>query len=82
MSTEFGWNRRDEENRRIKIKFKLVREKIFWTFQPARYERWEEFKPSDEDWDVVLETMEKNLRRGKVTPEDVKLVKRLHRDRV
>jgi len=79
MSTEFGWNRRDEENRRIKIKFKLVRDKISWTFQPARYERWEAFEPSEDDWDHAMQLLDNNLKRGKVTPEDIKLVKRIRR---
>ncbi len=79
MSFTLGWNKRDEEGRRIKIECSLVRTKLTWKWQSARFEQWELMDPAEEDWERLFDTIQRNLRRGKVDPTDVEYVRRLYK---
>jgi hypothetical protein len=75
MSFELGWNRRDDEGQRIKIAFKLVRDKAAWTVQHSRFERWQPYAPEARDWEDLFEVLERHLARGKVSIEDAAIVR-------
>lgn len=78
MTCSLSWYRRDADSgKRQQISFKLVREKPEWKIHRERNVPREAYVPDDEDWDTLLENMERNLRRGKVYPEDLEIVKRL-----
>lgn len=77
MTCSLKWYRRDEEGKRRQIEFKLVREKAQWIIHRERFEPRESHEPDEEDWDTLLEQMERNLRRGKVYPKDLEIVRRL-----
>ncbi|MGC9450510.1 MAG: hypothetical protein ACP5I4_03605 [Oceanipulchritudo sp.] len=78
MTCSLSWYRRDPDSgKRQQIEFKLIREKPHWTIHRERFEPREEYEPDDEDWDTLLDNMERNLRRGKVYPEDLEMVRRL-----
>ena len=77
MSCTFSWYRRNEEGRREQIEFHLIREKATWRIHRVRNEPREPYDPDDTDWETLLEVMERNLKRGKVYPPDLKRVRDL-----
>jgi hypothetical protein len=80
MTCSLKWYRRDEFGKRQQIEFKLIREKPEWKIHRERHEPREAYTPDEQDWDELLDFMDRQLRRGKVYPEDLDIVKRL-RDR-
>jgi len=77
MSCSLSWYRRNESGKREQIEFKLVREKAVWAIHRERYEPREPYEPEEEDWETLIDNLERNLNRGKVYPEDLATVKRL-----
>lgn len=77
MTCSLSWYRRNEEGKRQQIEFKLVREKAEWIIHRERYEPREPYEPDEADWDELLELMQRNLRRGKVYPKDIDIIRRL-----
>jgi hypothetical protein len=77
MTCSLRWARRDEEGKRMEIHFKLVKETASWKVHRARFEQREPYEPDNEDWETLLEQMRRNLKRGKVYPEDIRIVERL-----
>jgi len=78
VSCQLKWSRRDPETgRRMQIEFSLIREKPEWKVHRVRFEEREPYEPEAEDWDALIEFAERNLKRGKVYPEDLKRLKRL-----
>lgn len=80
MSFSLGWNARDAEGRRVKMQFDLVRQNFSWKIKPARFERWEVHEPTEQDWEALFEVIDRHLARGKVSHEDSRLIRKLHRD--
>jgi len=74
MTFSLGWDRRDETGRRVNLEFSLVRDKATWLIRRERGEPRESYAPTREDWDELLEVMERHLARGKVTHEDFRIV--------
>lgn len=77
MTCSLSWYRRDETGKRQQIEFKLVREKAEWIIHRERFEPREAYEPDDEDWETLLENMQRNLQRGKVYPRDLEIVRNL-----
>ncbi len=77
MTCSLSWYRRDENGKRQQIEFKLVREKAHWQIHRERFEPREPYEPDEADWNELLEMMQRNLRRGKVYPKDIEIVRRL-----
>lgn len=77
MTCSLSWYRRDESGKRQQIEFKLIRENAEWLIHRERFEPRESYMPDEEDWDTLLEQMQRNLKRGKVYPKDLEIVRRL-----
>lgn len=77
MTCSVNWYRRNEDGKREQIEFHLVREKPQWTIHRQRNEPREPYTPDEEDWDALLDALDRNLKRGKVYPEDILRVKQL-----
>lgn len=78
MTCSLSWYRRDPESgKRQQIEFKLIREKAHWIIHRERNEPRESYQPDADDWDTLIENMERNLQRGKVYPQDLEIVRRL-----
>ena len=77
MTCSLSWYRRDEFGKRQQIEFKLVKEKAEWMIHRERNEPREAYQPDDEDWESLIEQLEKYLQRGKVYPKDLAIVRRL-----
>ncbi|MEX0331401.1 MAG: hypothetical protein AB3N64_08270 [Puniceicoccaceae bacterium] len=77
MTCSLSWYRRDETGKRQQIEFKLIKEKAHWIIHRERFEPRESYEPDEEDWDTLLEQMDRNLKRGKVYPKDLEIVRRL-----
>ena len=77
MTCSLSWYRRDESGKRQQIAFKLVREKPEWIIHRERFEPREAYEPDAEDWDSLLEQMQRLLQRGKVYPRDIEIVRKL-----
>ena len=79
MTCTLSWYRRNENGKREQIEFKLIKERAFWKIHRERFEAREAFEPETSDWEALLEQMERNLKRGKVYPADLEIVRRLWR---
>ena len=80
MTCSLSWYRRDPETgKRQQIEFTLIREKPEWKIHRERHESREPYAPDEEDWETLLDNMERNLRRGKVYPKDLEIVRQLRR---
>jgi len=77
MTCSLSWYRRDENGKRQQIEFKLVREKAEWVIHRERFEPREAYQPDEEDWDTLMENMERNFKRGKIYPKDMEIVRRM-----
>lgn len=77
MTCSLSWYRRDESGKRQQIEFKLIRENAEWIIHRERFEPRETYEPDEEDWDTLLEQMDRNLKRGKLYPKDIEIVRRL-----
>ena len=78
MTCTLNWYRRDEETgKRLQIEFKLIKEKPHWKIHRERFEPREDYTPDEQDWEDLLEFMDRQLRRGKVYPADIEIVRRL-----
>ena len=77
MSCSLKWYRRDESGKRRQIEYKLVKEKADWAIHRERFEPREAYTPDDEDWETLIELMERNLQRGNVYPKDLEITRRL-----
>lgn len=77
MTCSLSWYRRDDSGKRQQIEFKLIREKAAWIIHRERFEPREPYDPDEEDWETLLEHMQRNLHRGKVYPKDLEIVRRL-----
>lgn len=80
MSFKVGWYKRNEDGQRVDIHFELIRTNMSWKLRTARFENRETFEPQEEDWDALFEAMERNQARGKITPQDALLVKRIRKN--
>jgi hypothetical protein len=78
MTCSLSWYRRDDNGRREQVEFKLVRDKPEWKLKRERFEPRETFEPAEADWEALIEQMERNLQRGKIYPEDLDIVRKLH----
>jgi hypothetical protein len=83
MTCTLNWYRRDEDTgKRQQIEFKLIKEKPEWKIHRERFEPREPYEPDERDWEDLLEFMDRQLRRGKIYPKDIEIVRRLkERDR-
>lgn len=78
MTFSLTWHERDPDTgKRMEIAFKLIRDKAHWSIQRDRFEEREPYQPAPQDWETVLDGMERNLKRGKVYPADIEIVRRL-----
>lgn len=77
MTCSLKWYRRNEDGKREQVEFSLIREKASWRVHRKRNEEREVIEPTDADWDALIDNMQRNLGRGKVYPEDLKLVRQL-----
>jgi hypothetical protein len=77
VTCSLSWYRRDEDGKRRQIEFKLIKEKASWKIHRERFEPREAYTPDAEDWETLLEQMQRNLDRGKVYPADIAIVRRL-----
>lgn len=80
MTCSLSWYRRNEDGKRQQIEFKLVRENASWIIHRERNEPREDYEPDEEDWDTLIENMQRNLQRGKIYPADLTIVKRMRED--
>jgi len=75
MARPIGWIKRDPELGKLKIEARFFGSALRFYRQAARFEQWEAFEPSDEDWDKLSELAENKYQRGKVQDKHLKLVK-------
>jgi hypothetical protein len=79
MTFSIGWSRKNELGKTERVEFDLVRQKATWRYRPARNEPRQEFDPTTDDWDALMEVVERHLKRGKVTHEDHEILQYLHK---
>ncbi len=73
MPRQIGWIERDPELGKLKIEVRIFGDKITFVRQAGRFEHFEEFKPSEEQWDQLIELGRNKFNRGKINARYMKL---------
>lgn len=73
---ELGWWNRDAEGRKYQVQLEVFGGKIIWRCQRKRFEAWQAFDPSEEDWVKALELAENRLQRRLTTYGAVDKIRR------
>lgn len=74
MPRAIGWIKKDPELGKLKVEARIFGNKLTFYRQSARFELWEEFKPSPEDWDALNELAANKFNRGKVQAAHLRLI--------
>jgi hypothetical protein len=77
MTFDVGWNRRTDDGDRLRIQFKLVRDKAEWSAQAGRFNNHSPFVPQAADWQDLIEVLDRHYARGKVSKPDFDIVRKL-----
>jgi len=75
MPKPIGWNKRDPERGKLKIEARFFGPHLTFHRQAARFEPWETFTPSEEDWDKLTELAENKFDRGKLNDSQMKIIR-------
>jgi hypothetical protein len=76
FAMELGWWKRNEEGKKYQVNVRVYGKELRWTCQRARFEPWEPYgPPTEEDWDMALDLVEKRYVRRLVREDVVKLVR-------
>ncbi len=73
---ELGWWNRDERHGKYQVHLEVFGQKLRWRRQLARFEPWEDFSPTEEDWDRAIELVENRYQRRLVREDVVRLIRR------
>ena len=73
MRRGLGWNKKDPELGKLEIEARIFGDKLTFHRQRARFEEWEEFKPTEEDWDVANMHALNKFNRGKLQERHLKV---------
>lgn len=76
MRKYIGWRFVDQEGQKWQAAVHFHAGKLIWTRQSRRFEPWETFEPTEEWWDALNQEAERFAPRGKVTPEELALIRR------
>ncbi len=75
MPRPIGWNKRDPELGKLKIEARFFGSQLTFHRQAARFEEWETFAPSEEDWDTLTQLAENKFQRGKVQKKQMLIIR-------
>ena len=75
MPRPIGWNKRDPELGKLKIEARFFGPALTFHRQSGRFEQWETFTPSEEDWDKLIELAENKFQRGKVKKKQMQIIR-------
>lgn len=75
MPRPIGWNKRDPELGKLKIEARFFGPTLTFHRQVGRFEQWETFTPSEEDWDKLTELAENKFQRGKVQKKQMQIIR-------
>ena len=76
MPRPIGWIKRDPDLGKLKIEARFFGPKLTFHRQAGRFEQFEEFKPTTEDWDKLTELAENKYQRGKVQEGQMKIIRK------
>ena len=63
MGMEFGWWEKDEEGKKWQINARFHGGNVVFSRHHGHHTSWEDFDPSDEQWDRLLKEAERRLPR-------------------
>lgn len=75
MPRPIGWNKRDPELGKLKIEARIFGSQLTFHRQSGRFEPWETFTPTEEDWDQLIELAENKFQRGKVQEKHMRIIR-------
>jgi len=75
MARPIGWIKKDPELGKLKIEARFFGNSLSFYRQAERFEQWEVFEPSEEDWDKLTTLAENKFQRGKAQEKHMKLVR-------
>jgi hypothetical protein len=75
MPRPIGWNKRDPELGKLKIEARFFGSALTFYRQSGRFEQWETFTPSEEDWDKLNVLAENKFQRGKMQKKQMRIIR-------
>jgi hypothetical protein len=60
---EFGWWKKDEENKKHQVSVEVFGTTITWTKKYGHHSSWEPFTPNDDDWDKLIAEADRRVPR-------------------
>lgn len=77
MNVYIGYWSRDENGRRLQVKFQIFGGKISWTCKRGHHRQWEPYgPPTDEDWEIINQRAEKRVPRRVIHDKMIALIRR------
>lgn len=75
MSIEFGWWNKDPELGKYQIVANIHGGNVEWTRKKGHRQPWEDHKPSEADWDRLIEEAERRVPRRLISPKQFQAIK-------
>lgn len=76
MRRHIGWRRRDAEGKAYEVEVSFYGGKIRWRHQYKRFDERETYEPDEEDWERLVDAVEKRVKRGLMGEKEMKLALR------
>jgi len=77
MSIEFGWWAKDPEAGKFQINVAIHGGNITWQRKQGHYNSWEDFPPTEDDWDKLIGEAERRVPRRLISTKQFEDIKRL-----
>lgn len=77
MSTEFGWWQRDPDLGKYQVRAAVHGGQITWSRKQGHHARWEEHRPTETDWELLLEQAGRRVPRRLLSPRQFDEIRRL-----
>ncbi len=76
MAVEIIWHRRDPELGRVQLRVSFKGDQLEWRLKGKRFEPWQPYVATSEDWDDMLEHADKLAQRGQIDAKHMLLLKK------
>lgn len=77
MSTEFGWWSRNPEEGKFQVRAAIHGGNIAWARKQGHHQPWAAHRPSEADWDRLLEEASRRVPRRLLSPKQFEEIQRL-----
>jgi len=75
MSIEFGWWNQDPEQGKFQVSAEIHGGNIEWTRKQGHHTSWEVYRPTEQDWERLIEEAERRVPRRLISPKQFDAIK-------